>query len=306
MPDTLTKSGLYGLPPTDLAEVPPDAVQFSPLRPGSADLAEAEPGSFDTIAVAAPPGTLERRRILALALRALKPGGSLLALAPKAKGGQRLGGELADFGCATGETSRRHHRIVETLRPDAPVGLDAAIEAGAMRLDEGLGLWTQPGIFAFDRVDPGSALLVETLPNLFGRGADLGCGLGILARAVLGSPKVEALHLVDLDRRAVEAARRNVEDPRATIRWGDALEQDAVPAGLDFVVMNPPFHDDGVEDRALGQGFIKRAHAALRPGGFLHMTANRHLPYEAVLSGLFKTVAVKAERGGYKIFEARR
>lgn len=306
MPEIETRTGLYGQPPTDLVEVPADALQLSPLRPGSADLADLPPGSLDAITIAAPPGTLERRRILALAIRALRPGGSLVALAPKAKGGQRLGREIAEFGGAPGETSRRHHRILEALRPEAPTGLDAAIEAGDLRLDETLGLWTQPGIFAFDRIDPGSALLVEELPKLSGHGADLGCGLGILARAVLASPKVGALHLVDIDRRAVEAARRNVADPRATIRWGDALAADAVPAGLDFVVMNPPFHDDGVEDRALGQGFIKRAHAALRPGGFLHMTANRHLPYEAILSGHFKTVAVKAERGGYKIFEARR
>ncbi|WP_156386405.1 methyltransferase [Aureimonas sp. Leaf454] len=306
MPDQLSTSGLYGLPPGDLVEAPSDAIQFSPLKPGSADLAGIEPGSLSEMVVLAPPGTLERRRILALALRALTVGGRLTALAPKAKGGQRLAPELTEFGCGIGETSRRHHRIVETLRPASPVGLDAAIAAGDLRLDPDLGLWTQPGAFAFDRVDPGSALLLEHLPKLSGRGADLGCGIGILSRAVLRHPEVTALHGVDIDRRALAAARRNVEDARATFLWADALGPEAVPAGLDFVVMNPPFHEDGVENRALGQGFIARAHAALRPGGFLHMTANRHLPYEAVLSGLFKTVAMRAEGGGYKIFEARR
>ena len=38
-------------------------------------------------------GTLERRYALALILRALKPGAPLTALAPKEKGGSRLGKE---------------------------------------------------------------------------------------------------------------------------------------------------------------------------------------------------------------------
>src|SRR5690606_15710103 len=105
--------------------------------------------------------------------------------------------------------------------------------------------------------------------------ADLGCGLGVLAHAVLRSPAVTALTLVDLDRRAVEAARRNVRDPRALVVQADVRTL-AAPTNLDFVVMNPPFHDAGAEDRALGQGFIATAARLLRPGGTCWLVANRH------------------------------
>jgi 16S rRNA (guanine1207-N2)-methyltransferase len=78
-------------------------------------------------------------------------------------------------------------------------------------------------------------------------------------------------------------------------------------AALDFVVMNPPFHDGGVEDRALGQAFIRAAHRMLRPGGALWLVANRGLPYEAVLAELFGArVTPRGEAGGYKVLEARR
>ncbi len=143
-------------------------------------------------------------------------------LAPKDRGGSRLARELSGFGCRLDESAKSHHRIVRTSRPDAPTGLDEAITEGAPRRDDGLGLWTQPGIFSWNRIDPGTALLIETMPALSGRGADLGCGLGILAHAVLASPKVTALALVDNDRRAVEASRRNVDDPRVTVTWADA------------------------------------------------------------------------------------
>ena len=76
--------------------------------------------------------------------------------------------------------------------------------------------------------------------------------------------------------------------------------------GLDFVVMNPPFHDGGIEDQTLGQSFIRRAAEALRPGGVCWLTANRHLPYEAVMKPLFRRIALKDEAEGYKIYEALR
>ena len=130
--------------------------------------------------------------------------------------------------------------------------------------------------------------------------------LGILARAVLGSPAVTALTLVDIDRRAVEMARRNVVDPRASLRWEDLRVAEFETGRLDFVVMNPPFHDGGTEDQALGQTFVRRAAEMLRPGGALWVTANAHLPYEAVLRGAFREVTQRAGAGGYKVYEARR
>ena len=77
--------------------------------------------------------------------------------------------------------------------------------------------------------------------------------------SLTGMAVVAGLALVDIDRRAVEAARRNVLDPRATFHWEDARRAPPLE-GLDFVVMNPPFHDSGHESKALGQAFIRRAH----------------------------------------------
>jgi 16S rRNA (guanine1207-N2)-methyltransferase len=299
------RDGVYGAPPAELARAPDDAVQFCPLVPGAARLEDCREASLAGMTILAPPGTIERRYTLALALRALAPGAPFAVLAPKDKGGSRIGKELTAFGCAFAEVSKRHFRICTGERPTGLTGIDDAVAAGAPRLDPRLGLWTQPGVFSWDRVDPGSALLLETLPPLSGRGADLGCGLGYLAHGILTSPKVEHLTLVDIDRRAVEAAERNVADPRVALRWADVRSGTGL-AGLHFVVMNPPFHDAGTEDQSLGQTFIRRAAEALRNGGVCWLVANRHLPYEAVLKPLFRRISVRAESGGYKIFEAQK
>ncbi len=199
----------------------------------------------------------------------------MLALAPKDRGGTRLAKELAAFACHAADEPRRHHRICRLVRPPEPAGLGAAIEEGGPRHVDNLALCTQPGVFSWDRLDPGTALLLANLPPLKARGP--------ISAAVSGSSPGRSWlargHRADAggDRsRAVEMAHRNVADPRATIVWADIRAAGAVPGSLDFVVMNPPFHDGGTEDQALGRTFIARAAEALRKGGTLWLVANAH------------------------------
>jgi 16S rRNA (guanine1207-N2)-methyltransferase len=300
------KQAVYGAPPLNLAKAPARAAQCSPLVPGAPGLEEAADGSLQRVVIAAPPGVLERRYVLAQALRALAPGGELVAMAPKTKGGARLRKELEAFGCTVVETSKQHQRICACVRPEAPRGLDAAIAAGGPQRPPALGLWSQPGLFSWDRPDPGSALLIPHLGDLAGAGADLGCGPGALSVAALASAKVTHLTLIDIDRRAIAAARRNVDDPRAAFLQADLRDPEALASGLDFVIMNPPFHLGAAEDRSLGQVFIARAGSMLRKGGVCRMVANVGLPYEAVLKQSFSRVAALGQGHGYKLFDAIR
>jgi 16S rRNA (guanine1207-N2)-methyltransferase len=299
-------SAVYGAPPPELAAIPKDARQVSPLVPGAASLEDAADGSLEEAVVAAPAGALERRYVLAQALRALKAGGRLTALGPKDRGGLRLAKELGAFGCEVQTDARRHYRICVTTRPAQPIGLDAAIAEGGPQIAAGLSLASQPGLFSWDRPDPGSALLAGHLAGLAGDGADLGCGVGVLALAALATPKVTSLTLVDIDRRAIDAARRNVTDARARFLQADLREATPALTHLDFVIMNPPFHDAGDEDRGLGQAFIRRAAAMLRRGAALRLVANIGLPYEATLAEAFDQVRRLEQTGGYKVLEGRR
>lgn len=296
-------SAVYGSPLPALVEVPREAVQTSPLYPGARRMEDMADAGIAAFAMAAPPGAVERRYAMALALRSLSPSGRLSVVAPNDRGGSRLGAELTEFGCRFAESFKRRHRICIAERPDETGALDEAIAEGAPRCDPELDLWTQPGVFSWNRIDPGSALLASRLPPLAGKGADLGCGIGYLTRAALRSPKVSAVKGIDVDGRAISCAQRNVKDPRAAFLWADARTSPL--KNLDFVVSNPPFHAEGSEDRGLGQSFIAAARGMLRRGGVLWLVANRHLPYESSLRSAFHAVELRAEEAGYKLFEAR-
>lgn len=295
---------VYGAPPPELAAVSPGALQVSPLIPGAGPVDALADASLSRFVILAPPGTLERRYALAHGMRALRVGGELVALAPKSKGGTRLAKELVAFGMSPREHARRHHRICRLERPAHPVGLEAAIAAGAARCIPGLDLWSQPGVFSWDRLDPGTALLLDHADGLGGRGADLGCGIGVLGRRVLESAAVGELICADIDQRAIEAARRNIADQRARFRHRDIRLGDPELANLDFVVMNPPFHEGGAEDRSLGLAFISAAANMLRKGGVCRLVANIALPYEGRLNATFAKVNILVQAQGYKVYEA--
>jgi 16S rRNA (guanine1207-N2)-methyltransferase len=294
----------YGTIHPDLAEVPAGARQISPIIPGSVRLDNIPAGSCDGLVMVAPPGSLERRHDVARALEALKPGAPYILLAPKDRGGARLGKELRAFGCDPSEDARRHHKICSGTRPVELTGLADALAEGGPQMVAETGTMSRPGLFSWDRLDPGTALLIETLPALAGTGADLGVGYGALSKAVLASSRIVALHGIDVDWRACAAAEANIGDTRFSTYWRNLAVDGTGFDGLDFVITNPPFHATGREDRGLGQTFIEQASKSIRRGGRAYVVANRHLPYETVLTGHFLRWDVLAEQGGYKVIEA--
>src|SRR6056297_3546897 len=180
---------------------------------------------------------------------------------------------------------------------------DWPAEAPAQAAD---GWWRAPGVFSEGRIDRASAHLAELLPAaLPGSVADLGAGWGYLSGAILAREGVETVHLVENDRVALEAARRNLDDGRAVFHWADATRWSA-PALLDHVVTNPPFHTERKAEPELGRAFIRAAAAMLKPKGGLWLVANRHLPYEAALEGTFRELHEVGGDPGFKVIHATR
>ena len=168
------------------------------------------------------------------------------------------------------------------------------------------GFTTAPGVFSADKVDRGSRLLVDALPQDLGRYvADLGAGWGYLSRNILDRPTVENLNLVEASHEALECARINVSDPRARFFWADATTFKP-DHQMDTVVSNPPFHTSRNADPSLGRAFIAAAAGMLSPAGQFYMVANRHLPYEAELQNLFTVVDEIGGDKGFKVIHASR
>ncbi|OEO29660.1 hypothetical protein VW23_001855 [Devosia insulae DS-56] len=166
-----------------------------------------------------------------------------------------------------------------------------------------------PGTFSWDRVDAGSEFLVAHLPpGIAGVVGDLGAGWGFLSWSLLTRyPAIRQLDLFEAEKLALDMARANLaplgDTRQIRYHWSDV--RDGVGRGsYDWIVTNPPFHREGIQDVELGATFLNVAAAALRSGGKLVFVANRHLPYERTLKASFKTVSVLAENGTFKVLLA--
>jgi len=166
------------------------------------------------------------------------------------------------------------------------------------------GFVTQPGVFSADGIDRGSAALVAALPgDLRGKIADLGAGWGYLAHHILKSQKVAECHLIEAEHSALACARLNISDTRARYHWADARNFDAV-GEFDHIVVNPPFHTGRAPDPDIGRAFIAASGRLLSRRGVVWLVANRHLPYEQVLSSTFSQVEQVAGDASFKVFRA--
>jgi len=292
----------------------PDADALS--RAGRVLVEASDERRYPLVLVLPPRQREEARALYARAVSLLAPGGRVVACLANNEGAKSGEADLRQLVGPVGSLVKNKSRAYWSapLHDDGGASVDADLLARWLALDaprpivEGR-FTSRPGVFAWDRIDPASALLAEQLPaDLAGRAADLGAGFGYLSVELLERcPGITALDLYEAERRALELARRNLApfEARASIgyHWHDVTT--GLPAQYDVIVTNPPFHTQTRADRPdIGRRFIAVAAEALKPGGRLWLVANRHLPYESVLTESFGEVRAVAERDGFKIIEA--
>jgi len=168
---------------------------------------------------------------------------------------------------------------------------------------------TLPGVFSRHKVDEGSLLLAETLqPALKATdcAGELGCGYGFPGLVL--APFVRELWLVDVNRRALELARRNcAENSLENVHVVESDVLQAVPEAVRFDVIftNPPFR----AGKQVVQEFCRQAHERLAPDGRFYVVVRKRQgagSLKAFLEELFGQVETLNRHKGYHVLAARR
>ncbi len=167
-----------------------------------------------------------------------------------------------------------------------------------------LTMHTDAGVFSGDGLDPGSRLLIESLPPLSGRVADLGCGWGAMGVPLaLKNPGAE-VYLTDVNARAADLARKNIiqnQAKNATVYTGDGLQ--ALQGPFQTVVTNPPIR----AGKQVIYGLFAEAKEKLAPGGRLYIVIRKQQGAPSALKyleALFGAAQVIERGGGYWVIEA--
>ena len=283
------------------------------LKAQGIDILNEEPSqqTYRTIFCALPKQKEAAKYQLAKSLWLLEENGLLIAVASNDTGGKRLKKWFEDFGLQADSISKSKCRIVWAHKKNiAPDIVDQAVQAGyetTIKLNDDSYI-TRPGIFGWNKIDLGSRLLLEALTDeLKGVGADFGCGYGFLSCSILGDHSgIKKLYALDADYNALMCCQKNLAaySEKIDYQWLDLTQHIEKMDPLDFIVMNPPFHEGRDTDAEIGQKFIQTASQRLKKRGVLYIVANVHLPYERTLQAQFADVEKVDERQGFKVFLA--
>jgi len=248
--------------------------------------------------------------IVNAAARLLAPGGRLLLSGGKQQGiksyargaAQRLGGavSVAKHGAVYLAAVRRGEGVVgpplddrdyDRLRPVAE--------------QDGVVFLSKPGLYGWDKIDAGSALLVDYLAGQGGAApasvCDLGCGYGYLALHAQRLYRPARLLATDNNAAALAACRENLRRAAAAAEVVAADCAAGINERFALVLCNPPFHQGFEVERDLTERFAAAARRLCADGGVALFVTNAFIPIERAAAPHFARVEAVAGDGRYKI-----
>jgi 16S rRNA (guanine1207-N2)-methyltransferase len=271
--------------------------------------------NLDAVIIELPKGRKLAQRWLAHAFKLLKTGGVLYlsganrqGIIPVVEDARTLFGEPIVLGYKKGNRLVRFQKVQQELPvvgwwQTPGIAPDTWHSFAVQIMSESIEIFSLPGIFSFDRLDTGTQLLLDSLPNLRNMNVlDLGCGYGVLG-LVAARSGAAYVDMVDANLLAVAAAQTNVQ--RLGLANARALASDVLSAiperKYDLIISNPPFHTGRDVDYQVAGAFIEQSFLALETGGQLYCVANRFIRYEKIMELHFQSVELLVQSPRYHI-----
>ena len=167
---------------------------------------------------------------------------------------------------------------------------------------------SKPGVFGWNKVDRGSALLVEQAHKLItskknaGSVLDLGCGYGYLLLATADIP-FAARWATDNNAAAVQAAQASFakQNMAVSVTLDDCGEH--LQERFDLILCNPPFHQGFSTSNALAVKFLTQIRRLLAPNGRALVVVNQFIPLEKAAAEQFEKINTLTQEHGFKIVQ---
>lgn len=248
--------------------------------------------------------------VINAAAERLAPGGRLLLSGGKPQGiktyarhaAECLGGAL-DFRKMGNEYLAVLHRgdhLGALLDARDYATLRPAISDGA------LSYLSKPGLYGWDKVDAGSALLAENMLACAPlQVLDLGCGYGYLSVQAWHRLQPQRIVATDNNAAALLACRANFAAQGIV---GEVIAADCgtgIDGLFDLVLCNPPFHQGFGVERDLTERFVASARRHTSAQGQALFVTNAFLPLERVARRHYAQVTTLANDGHFRVTQLR-
>ncbi len=250
------------------------------------------------------------------AWRLLQPGGELLLCGEKNQGIKTYIEKAARLFACQPHIQKDglvyHARLTRSSHTQSPAWLDDQDYPVLREITtaDGFTFFSKPGLFGWNKVDQGSALLVEQLPGLLekrtpGTLLDLGCGYGYLTLATADRHFSRRV-ATDNNAAALLAMTENARHMNLDVEViaGDAAS--GVNGNVDLILCNPPFHQGFDMDGELTDKFLAATRRLLAPTGLAVFVVNQFIPLERKASHGFHQVQTVIQARGFKVLALSR
>jgi len=172
----------------------------------------------------------------------------------------------------------------------------------AIENDLGLTIKQYPGVFSNKKIDFGTLLLIESLPEINDHDTimDLACGNGVIATYIRKQNPKCSIHLIDDNFLAISSAKLNLPKDNSHFHWKNDLQIKTYQK-FNLIVCNPPFHFEFENTIEIALSLFKNAKKCLAENGTLLIVANMHLNYTTHLMKLFNSVKTIKSNDKYEV-----
>ena len=280
------------------------------------DFSEFAPNDFDVIAFRISKERASSHHVINQAAWLLKPEGQLMLSGEKNEGIKtyvkqactRLGDKastekhglnyFASIRSCDTSTSELDDKNYSQLRP-----IDVPYQMATDRQ-----YVSKPGIFGWDKIDRGSAFLIEHLPQFLTRYdktpkslLDLGCGYGYLSCEASRYP-FTSITGTDNNAAALAATKENFAHlPHSHYQVIAADAGDQLDQAFDTILCNPPFHQGFTVDDEMNIKFLFNSKRLLSSSGQALFVVNAFIPLEHTATQYFAKANVLANNGAFKL-----
>lgn len=263
---------------------------------------------YDLIIIFLPKSRELLEYTLTLASTHLIPKGTVAVVGEKKGGIKSVASVLENhIGKMLWKEPGKHSEIIVAIFEKSPANFQPTYTNTSVTIQNTtLTIASLPGVFSLNKLDKGSELLLEHLPeSISGKILDWGCGSGVIGSYIAKKFQETTVDMADSNMLAVESAKE-------TAKINDLIKTRAFPSDIfsdvtdkyDLIISNPPFHDGLKTSLDATRTFFKEAPKFLKPCGKIVIVANAFLPYQKILIESFGNCRIVAENPQFKVLES--
>ncbi len=197
--------------------------------------------------------------------------------------------------------------IVNSQNLNKPFNLDDWFKSYQINVDNiTLTIASLPGVFSQKKLDVGTALLLNNLPEVMqGNVLDFGCGAGVISCFIGKKYPDTQLSLLDVSALAITSAKRTLALNNLSGGVFASNSLSTVTKKYQHVVSNPPFHQGTKTSYQATEDFLNNIKTHISPKGNITIVANSFLQYLPIMQQQIGATKSIINKQGFSIYHCQ-